>query len=91
MQAHVQADETSHYHDILYGMLDQDEMVAGVKDALTLLNVQVGEIQATHRESGKAAWQILLTENITGLAVPLEILVAQPVPIAEAIRHIKGG
>ena len=90
MQAAIRKDESENYYDLLYGMLDQDTAVPGVKEGLKRFSERIRAIQAEYRVSGDDALRVLETrENPIG--TPLEILVSVPVPISEAIGNITKG
>ena len=79
MIASIRADEASHYQDILDGMLNEDESVAGAVEGLKMFHAKVGAIQEQYRVSGDAALDSLRS-GTSPIGTPLEILV--PVPVA---------
>ena len=87
MIASMRADEQSHYYNILYGMLDTDESVAGAVEGLTMFRAKVGAIQQEYRVSGDAALD-LLRSGTSPIGTPLEILVPSAVPINAQLGDI---
>ena len=95
MQARMRQDEAENYYDVLYGMLDREMDVPGVREGLAAFKKRVKHLKAKYRVSGAAALARLRTdENLRSehpIGTPLEILVASAVPISIAVGQIRRG